>query len=544
MRSFRWKIVLLSTLLSGVVLCVMALFTLAAVRRIGLERLDCELQALGDVHLRLQFPAQHWSRVYEAMVALYGDQQQGLHVLRANDGSGKELFTSPNWPASVSNSALNLPGGAGPSQPATPPEAQVPPGPLVFVPGPGLLAPPLAPPPAWLTDPSSALHVLPAWRHSPDRPPPDFHPPIQHPVAPRFLTLAAAGRDWRFAIMGNEGVTLIIGADLTAFHAEVRRVGAAVAVVAPMALLLLAGAGWLLAGQALRPVRMIAQVASEISARELDRRVPDVVADREFQHLVEVINTMLARIERSFRQATRFGADAAHELKTPLTILQGQLEQAVQEAAHDSREQRRQVELLEEVQRLKQIVRKLLLLAQADAGQLALHRKRLDFSSLAQAAVDDLHALAPHLQVTAEITPGIMVSGDTDLVNQAVQNLTLNAAKFNDERALVHIRLRPSGGAAVFSIANTGAGIPPAEQDRLFERFYRADKSRNRRVDGTGLGLSLAREITRAHGGDLVLERAATQMTTFVLALPLSFQENAGHQGATPGAAAMHPSVQ
>ena len=146
------------------------------------------------------------------------------------------------------------------------------------------------------------------------------------------------------------------------------------------------------------------------------------------------------------------------------------------------------VKLLEEVQRLKQIVRKLLLLAQADAGQLALHREQLDFSILSQAAVDDLHEMAPHLQLTAEITSGVMVSGDADLLNQALQNLTLNAAKFNDDRAIIRIQLSVFDENAVFAIANTGQGIPNVEQGHLFERFYRADKSRNRRVDGTGLG--------------------------------------------------------
>jgi two-component system heavy metal sensor histidine kinase CusS len=358
--------------------------------------------------------------------------------------------------------------------------------------------------------------------HGLKHPFPDFRPRILHPVAPRFLTINESGRSWRFAVMGNESISLIIGADLAGFHAEIRRVGSALFVVAPLALLLLACTGWLLAGQALRPVRMITHVAGGIGARELDRRVPDVVADREFQNLVEVINGMLARIERSFRQATRFSSDAAHELKTPLTILQGQLEQAVQEAVHDSSAQRKYAELLEEVQRLKQIVRKLLLLAQADAGHLSLNREQLDLSSLVQSVAEDLYELAPNLQVTAEVPPGVIVNGDADLLKQALQNLSLNAAKFNDDRAIVRILLQVSGATVNFFIANTGPGIPIAEQDRLFERFYRADKSRNRRVDGTGLGLSLAREIARAHGGDLTLDRTDTVMTTFVLTLPLS----------------------
>ena len=306
------------------------------------------------------------------------------------------------------------------------------------------------------------------------------------------------------------------------FQAEIRRFRITCLVATPAALLLLAAAGWLLAVQALRPVKVLTQVAGRITATGLDQRVPAMPADREFQNLIDVINAMLARIERSYRQATRFSADAAHELKTPLTILQGQLEQAVQTAAGGSREQRTCAELLEEVQRLKAIIRKLLLLAQADAGQMRLNMRRLDFGAMVRDVGEDIRTQAPGVTLRTEAAGEVWVKGDADLLNQAVQNLAGNALKFNDERGGIRLTLRAATGQAVLTVANTGPGIPAGERDRLFERFYRADKARNRRVDGSGLGLSLAREIARAHGGELVLDRSDANLTVFTLSLPLA----------------------
>ena len=323
-------------------------------------------------------------------------------------------------------------------------------------------------------------------------------------------------------MLGNEQVLLVIGTDLAGFQAEIRRVRNICLVAAPAALLLLAVVGWLLARQALRPVKVLTRVAGGITAAGLNQRVPAMSADREFQSLIDVINAMLARIERSYRQATRFSADAAHELKTPLTILQGQLEQAVQNAPGGSREQRTYAELLEETQRLKGIIRKLLLLAQADAGQLRLNMQRLDLSGLVQDVGDDIRVQAPDVKLEIDAAAGVRVTGDADLLNQAIRNLAGNAMKFNDERRVIRIALRATARQAVLSVANTGPGIPDGERDRLFDRFYRADKARNRHVDGVGLGLSLAREIARAHGGDLTLAGSDADLTIFTLNLPLA----------------------
>ena len=503
--SFKTKFVLLSVLLSGLVLAAFAVLAVAMIRRTGLERVDRELLALGDPQVRRMQPPEHWPHFDQSLRVLYGEDQPDQYVILVTDRRDQAVYASPRWPVAVDAATLvaAVPAPARALQPPRPPER------------------PEFAPTLWRTHegPDPRGPFSPGRGDFADNPP---RPLPLHTATPLFVTRTADDRTWRFAVLGNEQVTLVVGTDLAGFQAEIRRFRNTCLVAAPAALLLLAIAGWLLAVQALRPVNVLTQVAGGITAAGLDQRVPVLHADREFRRLIDVINAMLARIERSYRQATRFSADAAHELKTPLTILQGQLEQAVQGAASGSREQRTYAELLEEAQRLKGIIRKLLLLAQADAGQLRLNMQRLDLSETVQAVADDIRTQAPDVKLEVDAAAGVAVAGDPDLLNQAIQNLASNAMKFNDERRLIRLTLRASAGQAVLSVANTGAGIPPDERERLFERFYRADKARNRHVDGAGLGLSLAREIARAHGGDLSLAASDARLTTFTLTLPLA----------------------
>jgi heavy metal sensor kinase len=304
-------------------------------------------------------------------------------------------------------------------------------------------------------------------------------------------------------------------------RAELRRVKAVYALAVPLGLLLLASGGWLLARRALRPVRVLARVAQDITAQGLDRRVPTEGADREFQALTDVINGMLDRLENSFRQAARFSADAAHELKTPLTILQGQLNQALRTAPAGSAEQRTYAALLGEVQRLKAIIRKLLLLAQSDAGQLRLSREAVDLNRELEALFEDLPLLAPGLTLTRDLEPGVTVSADPDLLRQLLRNLMSNAVKYNRADGGIACTLRRENGRAHLAVANTVAPGARIDRERLFDRFYRGDAAHNRQVDGTGLGLSLAREISLAHGGDLTADDVRDGWIRFHLFLPL-----------------------
>lgn len=184
------------------------------------------------------------------------------------------------------------------------------------------------------------------------------------------------------------------------------------------------------------------------------------------------------------------------------------------------------------MQRLKTVIRKLLLLSLADSGQLKPNLEPLDLTTLMEAAVEDTGILAPNLTIEQDLESGVRVSADGDLIRQVIQNLVSNAIKYNRPGGVVRFVLRRAGGRVLLTVSNTGTGIPAGDRDKLFERFYRADKARNRKVDGTGLGLSLSREIARAHHGDLVLEDTQDGTTAFTMVLP-GTESTSGGRGAS-----------
>lgn len=477
LRSFKLKFGLYSVALSGVLLLGFSLFFLQMIYRIGIDRTDRELRALVEANIRKTQPRNHWQRFDGSIKTLYGDDAARQFVLKVVDNSDEVLFASPQWPATVSGLKFPAP-----------------------------------------------VSVRPAVSEEESRPRPAGQPQMQRPPAPPPFEISGpefiTAGNWRLMAIRNPEVTLFFGASLDSLNAEVLRFRNALLLAGPVALLLMIAVGWLLALMALRPVRTIAGTVGKITARNLDQRISVTRADHEFRQLVTLINQMLDRLESSFKQAVRFSADAAHELKTPLTILQGELENALQAAADGSADQRTYKELLDEVQRLKSIIRKLLLLAQADSGQMVLSKETVNLTHLIEAVSEDIQTLAPGLTVQSELQPDVQVMADPDLLNQVIQNLASNAVKFCRGESPVVLSLKTEGDRVVFRISNRGETIPPEERGRVFERFYRANKSRNRSIDGAGLGLSLAREIARAHGGTLELEDSAADRTVFCLTVP------------------------
>jgi signal transduction histidine kinase len=162
-----------------------------------------------------------------------------------------------------------------------------------------------------------------------------------------------------------------------------------------------------------------------------------------------------------------------------------------------------------------------LLLSLADAGQMNLHRVEVDLSGLLIEMLEDIELLAPHLEIQTEIAEGLRVQGDRDLLIQVLQNLISNAIKYNLPNGWIRIEAHRQGATVSITISNCSKEIPVSDRNRIFDRFHRGDPARTRQVEGIGLGLSLAREIARAHGGDLTLVPTLSGQTAFTLALPI-----------------------
>ena len=523
MRSFRLQIAVLSILCSGLVLTVFGASVWGLIHQRGMRKIDQDVRDWGNRLLPLLTGGPRGMHE-QGVRQMLGEEMSRETILWARVRSGDTLYRSANWPEGL---AVNFGSQVGASTGAVPADAPPLAGPGwgerrgPMLPGggafgegpPGPPGPPDFPPPPWRPDGFEGRPPPPM------RPPRGFGAPPQHRWIAPPRTFAAGTQRWRVGVATNSMVALAIGVDLRTFRAEMAGVRNAFLIAPPIALLLIALGAVFLAQRALRPVLAITATAEQITAKALDQRIPEGQEASEFQRLITVFNKMLDRLERSFGQAVRFSADAAHELKTPITILQGRLEQAVQAARNGSPEQRLFNELLEETHRLKVIIERLLLLARADAGTLTLHLDAVNLSETLESLCEDARIMAPNLRVEAEIEPDVTVAADAALLRQALHNLVSNAIKYNQAGGRMRFLLRDEGATVRFALSTTGAPIAGADRQRVFDRFFRADPSRSRRVDGLGLGLSLAREIAWAHKGDLFLDDGVDGLITFVLIL-------------------------
>lgn len=248
-------------------------------------------------------------------------------------------------------------------------------------------------------------------------------------------------------------------------------------------------------GRALRPVDAIRTELASVTASELDRRVPDPGGADEIAQLARTVNATLDRLERSDARQRQFTADASHELRNPLAAVRSRLEVAL---AADRPDRESVVAALAETDRLQRIAADLLLLARLDGGP----PPRTEPVDLALLAAEDVARRgAARVSLRLDARAPVPAAGDPPRLERALANLVDNALRH--ARSQVAVRAAEEDGWAVLEVTDDGPGIPDADRDRVFERFVRLDADRSRAGGGTGLGLAIAREIARAHGGDV-----------------------------------------
>jgi heavy metal sensor kinase len=295
------------------------------------------------------------------------------------------------------------------------------------------------------------------------------------------------------------------------------------AAVLPLAVLLAGSGGWLLARRALRPVDRMTEAARRISAEHLDERVHTTGTGDELDRLAVTLNDMLGRLDVTFRQIRQFSADASHELQTPLTILQGELEVALRAPRTPDEYRHVLTSALEESKRIARLVEGLLLLSRADAGMLRMDHQAVDLARLVAEVCEQSQVLAKARGVTLDLGPltPVTMQGDPQHLRRLLVNLVDNGLKYTLAGGRVTLALHQEGVWAVLRVADTGIGLAPEEQERIFQRFYRAPTAVSRDVEGSGLGLCIAHSIVEAHGGSIQVESAEGHGSVFTVRLPL-----------------------
>lgn len=292
----------------------------------------------------------------------------------------------------------------------------------------------------------------------------------------------------------------------------------------PVPLLLAACGAYLLVRRSLSPVTDIMNAAENISLHNLSNRLPIAETGDKLEHLSRALNRMIARLDDAFQQVNRFTADASHELRTPLTIIRGELESILREANLTTKLRAELNVVLEEVERLTRITEDLLVIARIEAGEVLIRQEVFDLGSLVSSVVDQMHLLAEdkHLGFNVSVQEPVLIQADSGHIKQVVVNLLDNAIKFTPPSGNIDVVVNRRDGQAVFSVRDTGIGIPEDDLSHIFDRFYRADRARSRAIGGSGLGLSILRSICMAHGGTVWVESAYNKGSCFTVTLPLA----------------------
>jgi heavy metal sensor kinase len=295
----------------------------------------------------------------------------------------------------------------------------------------------------------------------------------------------------------------------------------------PLVILAGCATGWIFTGRALTPVLAVARAAQRISGSNLSLRLPGRGAGDELDYLTETFNQMIERLEVSFNQIRQFSTDVSHELRTPITVVRGQLEVAL--FTSQTAEQYREaiVNSLADIERLSQIVRALLLLSQAETGQVVLQKQPLDLVRVADSITDQFQIPAEGADVRLEFVAGAdPCRGDFDRVQieRMLSNLLSNGIKFTPPGGAIRVAVSRIGDDAEIRVEDTGQGISPEHLPHIFDRFYRVrgPSEHASPEKGLGLGLSFVVWIVRAHGGTIDVASEPGKGTRFRIQLPLN----------------------
>jgi heavy metal sensor kinase len=318
---------------------------------------------------------------------------------------------------------------------------------------------------------------------------------------------------------------LQVGVSLAPIDAALKRFLVLLVVTVPAGLVVTFVIGRWMAGVALRPLTELADATRTIDIAELRRRVPIRGARDELDAVSTAFNDTLARLEHAVGEMRQFSTALAHELRTPLAALRGDVELAMREPAGSAEVNRRFTSQLEEIDKLKRLIEQVLTLARAEAGEIKLEPAAVDLGRLAASLVDQLEAVAHAKGVALASEPApvpVVVRGDPNWLERLLLNLLDNAIKFTPPDGTIAVRVSLDGGLARLDVRDTGIGIAPELQPRIFERFFRADPARSSGTEGVGLGLSLGRWIVDRHRGRIEVHSHPGQGSTFTVFLPLA----------------------
>ena len=361
---------------------------------------------------------------------------------------------------------------------------------------------------------------------------------IGYELQDRVLTNAKNGRGTREQIRGSGKTSyriistpvyrdgkfseiIQLGTHLRFARKNLARFRNNILIALPIILILGTLGGWMLARRSLAPIGYIASKTRSITSRNLNERLMTRGTDDEMDDLIRTINEMIVRLESSFKGMAEFTADVSHELKTPICAMRGEAEVLLVKERKAEEYQEGLVHFIEQFDHLNQMINDLISLSKFDTTQVELKMAPLRLDLLVNDLCNLFQVLAEQKNIALETgtMEEVTVIGDKVRLQQLFTNLIDNAIKYTS-KGLIRVTVEENKDSAVVRIKDTGVGIPKEEQEKIFKRFYRIDKSRSKETGGVGLGLSIAEWIAHAHRGRIDVESEPDRGSTFAVYLP------------------------
>ncbi len=345
---------------------------------------------------------------------------------------------------------------------------------------------------------------------------PEFRAPPGGPGHPQPLMHGVFRES---VIFTPPGEVIVVGCSIEREMSRLNNAALLLTGVCGAILLLGLAGGWWLASRAIRPIEDISAAAAKISAGDLSHRINVSETESELGRLANVLNSTFSRLDAAFKQQQQFTSDAAHELRTPVSVMLTQAQTALNRE-RSAPEYRETLESCQRAaQRMRRLIESLLELARLDAGQQPMKRLRMDLAQTTRDSVGLIQPLADarHVKISCDM-PALACMGDSDRLSQVITNLLTNAITYNKENGEVRIGGTTKNGSVSLTITDTGVGMSAEDLSHLFERFYRADKSRT--SGNTGLGLAISKAIVEAHGGTIEVDSKLDEGTSFTVRLP------------------------
>lgn len=317
----------------------------------------------------------------------------------------------------------------------------------------------------------------------------------------------------------KSGFSIYIGYELSALTGLQSKLLKIFLIAFPVGVLLSIICGFFVTQKSMKVINKISDTTERITSNNLSERIEAPEGKDEISRLIRTLNTMIDRLEKAFNQAKQLSQDTAHEIRTPLTIIRGEIEELVENETTSDETARKLENILEEVQYLSSISNRLLLMHIMDTNQIKYNFKTIDLSELVKEIYQDAAVISNdrNIEIQIDTIENIELNCNKELITRLLWNITDNAIKYNNPKGTISFKLYEDNSNICIQISDTGIGIPNEEIPKIFDRFYRVDKSRSRELRGSGLGLAICKWITDLHDAVIKVESEIDKGSTFTI---------------------------